>query len=163
MGLYLNPPDKAIVLCVDEKSQTQALERSQPILPLRPGLPSVRPTIMCVMALFLCLPLTTQPPDASWADVTSATVTRNSWPFWNVSTRRSLMIGKANFTSSLTTIPPIKPQKSIAGCYVIHAFIFTSLPLAVPGSTGRAFLRSHHYRGHSPGKLLFGATTPSRH
>jgi len=38
-ALYLNPPDKAVVLCVDEKSQTQALERSQPILPLRPGLP----------------------------------------------------------------------------------------------------------------------------
>lgn len=40
VGLYLDPPDKAIVLCVDEKSQTQALERSQPILPLRPGLPA---------------------------------------------------------------------------------------------------------------------------
>jgi DDE superfamily endonuclease len=39
VGLYLNPPDKTIVLCVDEKSQTQALERSQPLLPLRPGLP----------------------------------------------------------------------------------------------------------------------------
>jgi transposase len=38
-GLYLNPPDHAIVLCVDEKSQTQALERTQPILPLRPGIP----------------------------------------------------------------------------------------------------------------------------
>jgi transposase len=39
VGLYLNPPEKAIVLCVDEKSQAQALERTQPILPLRPGLP----------------------------------------------------------------------------------------------------------------------------
>lgn len=39
VGLYLNPPEKAIVLSVDEKSQTQALERTQPILPLRPGLP----------------------------------------------------------------------------------------------------------------------------
>lgn len=39
IGLYLNPPDKAIVLCIDEKSQTQVLERSQPSLPLRPGLP----------------------------------------------------------------------------------------------------------------------------
>jgi transposase len=39
VGLYLNPPDQAIVLCVDEKSQTQALERTQPILPLRPGIP----------------------------------------------------------------------------------------------------------------------------
>jgi transposase len=39
VGLYRNPPDKAIVLSVDEKSQIQALDRTQPILPLRPGLP----------------------------------------------------------------------------------------------------------------------------
>lgn len=40
VGLYLNPPAKAIVLCVDEKSQIQALERTQPLLPLRPGIPA---------------------------------------------------------------------------------------------------------------------------
>ena len=40
VGLYLNPPDKAMVLCVDEKSQIQALDRTQPLLPLRPGLPA---------------------------------------------------------------------------------------------------------------------------
>ena len=39
VGLYLNPPEKAVVLCVDEKSQIQALDRTAPILPLRPGLP----------------------------------------------------------------------------------------------------------------------------
>jgi transposase len=39
VGLYLNPPDRALVLCVDEKSQIQALDRTRPILPLRPGLP----------------------------------------------------------------------------------------------------------------------------
>lgn len=39
IGLYLNPPDRALVLCVDEKSQIQALDRTAPILPLRPGLP----------------------------------------------------------------------------------------------------------------------------
>jgi transposase len=39
VGLYLNPPDKAIVLRVDEKSRIQALDRTQPILPLRPGIP----------------------------------------------------------------------------------------------------------------------------
>jgi transposase len=39
VGLYLNPPDQAMVLCVDEKSQIQALDRTRPILPLRPGLP----------------------------------------------------------------------------------------------------------------------------
>jgi transposase len=37
VGLYLNPPDRAIVLCVDEKSQVQALNRTQPLLPLEPG------------------------------------------------------------------------------------------------------------------------------
>ena len=37
VGLYLNPPDKAMVLCIDEKSQVQALDRSQPLLPMRPG------------------------------------------------------------------------------------------------------------------------------
>jgi transposase len=40
VGLYLNPPDRAIVLCVDEKSQVQALNRTEPILPLGPGVPA---------------------------------------------------------------------------------------------------------------------------
>ena len=39
VGLYLSPPANALVLCVDEKSQIQALERNQPILPMRPGIP----------------------------------------------------------------------------------------------------------------------------
>lgn len=39
VGLYLSPPDKAIVLCIDEKSQVQALDRSQPLLPMEPGIP----------------------------------------------------------------------------------------------------------------------------
>jgi transposase len=37
VGLYMNPPDHAVVICVDEKSQIQALDRTQPMLPLRPG------------------------------------------------------------------------------------------------------------------------------
>lgn len=39
VGLYLNPPEHALVFCVDEKSQIQALDRTRPILPLRPGVP----------------------------------------------------------------------------------------------------------------------------
>ena len=39
VGLYLDPPDRALVLCLDEKSQIQALDRTAPLLPLRPGLP----------------------------------------------------------------------------------------------------------------------------
>lgn len=42
VGLYLNPPERAVVLCVDEKSQVQALDRSQPLLPMRPGSPERR-------------------------------------------------------------------------------------------------------------------------
>jgi transposase len=39
VGLYMSPPENALVLCVDEKSRIQALERSQPVLPMRPGKP----------------------------------------------------------------------------------------------------------------------------
>ena len=42
VGLYHNPPQKAVVLCVDEKSQIQALDRSQPVLPMMPGMPERR-------------------------------------------------------------------------------------------------------------------------
>ena len=42
VGLYVNPPEGALVLCVDEKSQIQALDRTSPVLPLRPGLPERR-------------------------------------------------------------------------------------------------------------------------
>ena len=42
VGLYLDPPENAIVLCVDEKSQIQALDRTQPMLPMQPGRPERR-------------------------------------------------------------------------------------------------------------------------
>jgi transposase len=42
VGLYHNPPERAVVLCTDEKSQVQALDRSQPVLPMMPGLPERR-------------------------------------------------------------------------------------------------------------------------
>src|SRR5713226_5833435 len=57
----LNPPDRALVLCVDEKSQIQALDRTAPILPLRPGLPErqthdyERPGTTTLFAAFIIL------------------------------------------------------------------------------------------------------------
>lgn len=42
VGLYHDPPEPVIVLCVDEKSQTRALDRSQPVLPMMPGMPERR-------------------------------------------------------------------------------------------------------------------------
>jgi transposase len=78
VGLYLNPPEHAIVLCVDEKSQVQALDRTQPILPMRPGLPEQRTNDYGGMARHLCLLLWISPPVRSWANVTAALVTRSS-------------------------------------------------------------------------------------
>ena len=42
VGLYLNPPERALVLCTDERSQIQALDRSQPAFPMLPGTPERR-------------------------------------------------------------------------------------------------------------------------
>ena len=42
VGLYLSPPDRALVLCVDEKSQIQAVDRTEPALPMLPGMPERR-------------------------------------------------------------------------------------------------------------------------
>ena len=42
VGLYLSPPNRALVLSVDEKSQIQALDREQPVLPMMPGMPERR-------------------------------------------------------------------------------------------------------------------------
>ncbi len=39
VGLYLDPPEKAVMVCIDEKTQIQALDRTAPILPIRPGVP----------------------------------------------------------------------------------------------------------------------------
>jgi transposase len=56
VGLYLHPPQNAVVVCADEKSQCQAPERAQPILPMRQGIPErqahdyVRPGVTCLFA-----------------------------------------------------------------------------------------------------------------
>src|SRR5471032_514840 len=55
VGLYLDPPLKAMVLCVDEKNQIQALDRTQPMLPLAPGIPERPPTITCATARPPCI------------------------------------------------------------------------------------------------------------
>ena len=56
VGLYLNPPERALVLCVDEKSQIQALDRTAPLLPMRPGQIERRTHDYAATAPPACLP-----------------------------------------------------------------------------------------------------------
>lgn len=69
MGLYLHPPDHAVVFCVDEKSGIQALDRTQPVLPLRPASPRARRTTTAAMA-----PRVSSPPCGCSTGWCSATV-----------------------------------------------------------------------------------------
>jgi hypothetical protein len=62
VGLYLNPPERAVVLCVDEKSQIQALDRSAPILPMLPVSRSARPTTTSGRAHRACTRRWISPP-----------------------------------------------------------------------------------------------------
>jgi hypothetical protein len=63
VGLYLSPPNRALVLSVDEKSQIQALDREQPVLPMMPGIPERRTIPMSATAQPPCLQPSTSPPD----------------------------------------------------------------------------------------------------
>ncbi len=64
VGLYIDPPVKAMVLCVDEKSQIQALDRTQPILPLAPGMPLAQLLARAQPALAAALAWCAHLPDA---------------------------------------------------------------------------------------------------
>jgi transposase len=81
VGLYLNPPLKAMVLCVDEKGQIQALDRTQPLLPLSPGLPEKR-TTTCATARRHCLQPWMWPPAKSVARRTAGIAAANSCSFF---------------------------------------------------------------------------------
>jgi hypothetical protein len=63
VGLYLDPPERALVLCVDEKSQVQALDRSQPVLPMMPGMLSGAPMTTSATGSPVCSPPWTSRPD----------------------------------------------------------------------------------------------------
>ena len=83
VGLCLSPPEHAIVLCVDEKSQIQALDRSQPMLPMRPGQPapsSYDYTRHGTTSLFAALDIATGlGPAASATGATAPPSSANSW------------------------------------------------------------------------------------
>src|SRR6266542_3406640 len=133
VGLYLDPPDKAVVLCVDEKSQVQALDRSQPVLPMMPGMPETRTHDYArngITSLFAAL-------DMATGKVIGALRRRHRSVEYasssSKSTRKSLPTSTC--TSSATTTPPTKPTSSKTGWPPTPASTSTSSPPAPPGST----------------------------
>jgi transposase len=80
VGLYLQPPERAVVLCVDEKPQIQALQRTRPVRRVVPGRPSSAPTTMYATALPRCLPPWRSPPGGSPTSASHAIGTRSSSP-----------------------------------------------------------------------------------
>jgi transposase len=80
VGLYLHPPDKAVVLCADEKSQIQALDRTQASLPMKRGRAGTMTHDYNATGPPRCSPPWTSSPAWSWARACHATATTSSWP-----------------------------------------------------------------------------------
>jgi transposase len=92
VGLYLDPPERAVVLCVDEKSQIQALDRTAPILPMLPGTPARATHDYRRHGTPPSTRRWTWPPARSWARCTLATARSSSRSSWPPSTARSRRI-----------------------------------------------------------------------
>src|SRR6266566_3020807 len=78
VGLYLAPPENAVVVCVDEKTQIQALDRTRPVLPMRPGIPQRQTHDYIATAPPPCSPPWRPPPAPSPTPATPATAMASS-------------------------------------------------------------------------------------
>jgi len=132
-GLYHDPPDKAVVLCVDEKSGTQALDRSQPVLPMMPGMPERRSHDYVrhgTTSLFAASSIADGRVISSLHRRHRAAEFNKSWPG---STRRCPPGWRC--TWSATTWPPTRRPPSRTGWPATPAFTCTSRPPGRRGST----------------------------
>src|SRR4051812_46119618 len=131
VGLYLNPPDRALVLCVDEKTEMQALERTQPVLPMRPGQPERRSSDYIVMARPRCSP----PWTCGWARwsaaATGGTGPRSSAPSWRPWTRSCRPTSRCTWSS--TTPRSTRPRRCGPGSPGTPATTCTSPRRQAPG------------------------------
>ena len=107
VGLYLSPPDRALVLCVDEKSQIQALNRTVPLLPMRPR-QIERRMITSATAPPACLPPSMSPVAACWANCIAAIAHARSASFSTPSTPTCRRISRS--ISSWITTARTKPS-----------------------------------------------------
>lgn len=137
VGLYLDPPERAVVLCVDEKSQVQALDRSAPVLPMMPANPQrqthtyIRPVDQRgTTSLFAALDVANGHVHASLQRRHRATEFREFLAQLDRDVPQS-----TTCTSSWTTTPPTRPPRSAAGWPATPASTCTSPRPAAPGST----------------------------
>ncbi len=129
VGLYLNPPEKAVVLCVDEKSQIQALDRTAPILPLRPGLPEKATHDYKRNGTTTLFAALNSPPERSPTPATTGTAKPSSW----TSSKKSPGPSAASCGSWSTTTTPTSTQRSTPGWRSIRGSRCTSPPPQAPG------------------------------
>jgi len=130
-GLYLNPPEAAVVLCVDEKSQIQALDRTAPILPLMPGSPQRRSHDYLrhgTTNLYAALNL------ASGLVISQMTPRHRATEFKRFLARVDQQVpAELDVHVIATTPPPTRPRRFDAGCLPILASTCTSRRPTAPG------------------------------
>ena len=135
VGLYLDPPANALVLCVDEKTQIQALERSQPVLPMRPGQPERRTHDYYrhgTLSLFAALEV------ATGRVISSTKPKHRSTEFLSFlrQVEKEVPAGLKSTPFSITT-PRTKPPLWKVGCASTPVGICTSSRLTQAGSIRR--------------------------
>jgi len=132
VGLYLNPPDKAMVLCVDEKSQIQALDRTQPP-PWGSAMWRGSPTTTSATGPRPCSRPSTSPPARSSPNANGGTATRNS----SSSSVTSTPVSRKTWSSiwSSTTTPRTSTPRCAAGSQRDPATTCTTPQPTPPGST----------------------------
>ena len=150
VGLYLDPPEKAVVLCIDEKSQIQALDRTAPILPIRPGLPE-KATHDYVRhgttTLFAALEVAT-------GRVEQACLPRHRHQeFLAFLKQVAKAYPRESCTSCATTTPPTSTPPSRRGWPQPPDHPALHPDVGVVAEHGRDLLRDHHPPGHPPRHL----------
>jgi len=150
VGLYLNPPDKAVVLCVDEKSQVQALDRTAPILPLRPGIPEKQTHDYVrhgTTTLFAALEVARQGRRRLLPQAPAPGV-----PRLPQAGRQGLPAGQAAHRRRQLRHPQTPGSQGLAGAQPAdHPALHPDLRLLA--EHGRDLLRDHHPPGHPPRHL----------
>src|SRR5215212_4753522 len=148
VGLYLDPPERALVLCVDEQSQIQALDRSAPTLPILPTTPARRSHDYVRHGTASLFAAWRWPQARSSPRCTAATATRNSC----ASSSRSTPACRPGWscTWSVTTTPPTRPRRSRPGCWATPASTCPSPHLGELAQHGRALVRRAHQPQAAP-------------